>query len=612
MPGKHFFGGAALVACLSISSGALAAQSSASQQQVPTAPATTTTSTAGQAAIDGGVPTYIKAETAEQRRLRLGPVDPGPDPDEKTLFSRNSRAYHIAKFEKRWAAFDQPAGAVRPFAGTPFVYELYQQNDKWVWVWVQEPGQDQPTATASGADDAAAKRAFTAAQLDYLTRMKPEFSTLDVPDAGVTIRFEEASAGLPAEGSWRNSLTVADMNGDGFPDIVAPPQRGGANSLPSIFLGDGKGHWRPWNESVWPFGLDYGSVVAADFNKDGHMDLAFAVHLKGLRVFLGDGKGHFVDSSAGLPAADWGSRRIVVGDFDSDGFPDLAAISEGPRPNAEPTNAADIRVFLNRKRGTKWESVEVAQAIAGDFLAIGNFNRDRVPDFVSANIFFGSTDAVFLSEGNKRKWTPLPGWTPAKTESIFVPSNSYYFAVATGRLGSKRVDDALLSFVRAFPAEAVPFVGKPELSSVAGIDRISFGGAKAARVPVIRFAGDRPISGMATGDFDGDGNQDIIFTRFEPRRECVILLGDGKGGFRRAAIDGLPLQALSNYDLKVADVNGDGRPDVIIGYESGMDTKLGIQNGSIHVFLNRGAQAGKAAAETPSPVAAPQPVKPHS
>ncbi len=111
-----------------------------------------------------------------------------------------------------------------------------------------------------------------------------------------------------------------------------------------MFLGDGKGHWRPWNEATGPTELDYGSVVAADFNKDGHMDLAFAIHLNGLRVFLGDGKGHFTDSSDGLPLSRWGSRRRWSGDFDGDGYPDIAAISEGPRPNSNPTADGNIRL----------------------------------------------------------------------------------------------------------------------------------------------------------------------------------------------------------------------------------------------------------------------------
>ena len=56
-----------------------------------------------------------------------------------------------------------------------------------------------------------------------------------------------------------------------------------------------------------------------------------------------------------------------------------------------------------------------------------------------------------------------------------------------------------------------------------------------------------------------------------------------------AAITGLTVQPNANYDIKVVDVNGDGRPDVILMYESGAGSAFANQNGSIHVFLNLGA-----------------------
>ncbi|MEA2414364.1 MAG: hypothetical protein QOI58_1021, partial [Thermoanaerobaculia bacterium] len=70
---------------------------------------------------------------------------------------------------------------------------------------------------------------------------------------------------------------------------------------------------------------------------------------------------------------------------------------------------------------------------------------------------------------------------------------------------------------------------------------------------------------------------------------------------------GLALADLSLYDLKVVDVNGDKKPDVIVMYESGSSTNAAevaaapvfvSRNGSVHVFLNRGlaktgTQAGK-------------------
>ncbi|HEV7425340.1 MAG TPA: hypothetical protein VGQ46_03160, partial [Thermoanaerobaculia bacterium] len=78
------------------------------------------------------------------------------------------------------------------------------------------------------------------------------------------------------------------------------------------------------------------------------------------------------------------------------------------------------------------------------------------------------------------------------------------------------------------------------------------------------------------------------------------LLGDGKGGFTQTATEGLPLLDLVSYDIKVADVNKDGRPDVVIMYESGAKTAFAPQDGSVRVYLNRGAGVVKVAAPPPA------------
>src|SRR5947209_9471422 len=67
---------------------------------------------------EGGMPAWIKPETPEHRRERLGTnVDPGINPDPGTHFWRFGKSYHIEKYERRWAAYDRDEGTVRPMAG---------------------------------------------------------------------------------------------------------------------------------------------------------------------------------------------------------------------------------------------------------------------------------------------------------------------------------------------------------------------------------------------------------------------------------------------------------------------------------------------------------------
>lgn len=560
----------------------------APQAAEPQAAATTT---AAQPVPEGGVPQWLRPETPAQRRARLGTYDdPGTDPDPSKHFFRFGQSYHIEKFERRFAEYDAPYGFVRPMAMVNVQKEIYQQNDKYVWVWVADVGVLKPEVAAPPDPNTPTKASpyhtYDPASIEFFTRIRPEFTPLIPPASGVTVRFEESSKGLPQSGSWRNAPAVADMNADGCPDLIAPPERGG-NPSPSIYLGDCKGNWKVWSEVQWPHGLDYGAVVAADFNRDGNMDLAFSVHLNGVYVFLGDSKGHFTEVIEGLPR-DFPTRRLRVADVDGDGYPDLVVVSEGPTAVfGVKSPGGNLRVLLNRKKGRAWEALAVAKpadAVGGDYLAVGDLNGDRKPDMLASSVYFNGRDILYLSDG-ARNWRLYP------SDGADLPSMSYYFANTVGRFTSDKRADAVVSYIHYFPTDLDPeIVGRPELQHVVSVDLVRMHGKKVARVPLMRWDSTAPVSGMDAADMNGDGKTDVVFSRTSPR-DVVLLLGDGRGGFTRANVEGISLQPNTNYDLQVADVNGDGRPDVIVMYESSSTTVLADRDGSIHVYLNLGPVA---------------------
>lgn len=126
-------------------------------------------------------------------------------------------------------------------------------------------------------------------------------------------------------------LAVADLNADGHVDIVAS-RRGGMGALHSsdsswrqvggvqIWYGDGTGRWTPGN---LPAKGDVESVTVADVNGDGRLDIVDGLYQQGIELWLG-GK-HGWSKQAVVDHGTWDALR--VGDLDGDGRRDLVAAS---------------------------------------------------------------------------------------------------------------------------------------------------------------------------------------------------------------------------------------------------------------------------------------------
>jgi hypothetical protein len=118
-------------------------------------------------------------------------------------------------------------------------------------------------------------------------------------------------------------VAIGDLNGDGRPDLVTANSGSAPTYHPtiSLLLGNGDGTFAPTTD-LSPGGIP-GSVTIADLNEDGKPDLVIAF-LGIPAVFLGNGDGTFG------PRIDLGTHHgttfVAVADLNGDGKLDLASV----------------------------------------------------------------------------------------------------------------------------------------------------------------------------------------------------------------------------------------------------------------------------------------------
>jgi hypothetical protein len=149
-------------------------------------------------------------------------------------------------------------------------------------------------------------------------------------------KLVDATANLPQQAMYTATASVADVNGDGAPDIfIGGWLFIGGNE---ILLNDGSGHF-----TIEPHGISdpiadfsagcrtVSSSAFADVNGDGAPDLIIGGHTFGCppgppAVLLNDGHGHFQQVLQELPLPPYDfteATDIAVGDINGDGAPDL-------------------------------------------------------------------------------------------------------------------------------------------------------------------------------------------------------------------------------------------------------------------------------------------------
>ncbi len=369
---------------------------------------------------------------------------------------------------------------------------------------------------------------------------------------------------LPNRGNWQMNVVLADMNEDGMVDLVAGLPRKGGVQTPNIWLGDGKGGFSHWKDVRWPtedVEYDYGSVAVADFDGDGHRDVALAVHFGRQYVFYGDGTGGFLRWKK-LPTPDERitSRAVAAGDLNGDGRPDLAFIAELniDRTTQKRYDVPTVWVLENLGKGEWRKRTELLPTyVFSDRISIADVNGDGRPDLVIAANFQNWRDLVILNQGD---WK----WGGVNIDRILSSAVHFDVAPVTADTGASGPTTDLFAAFEEWASAPGEARGKPELEARTGVARYRWDPSKKGfryKQVILDDEMVNPFWRVAVGDLNGDGRTDLAVAR--KGGELLLLVQDGTGEWVQELSPEIPAMGRA-MDLKLVDLNGDGLDDLVV------------------------------------------------
>ena len=381
----------------------------------------------------------------------------------------------------------------------------------------------------------------TAARLSLLAPVIAALFGSTAADAQQLVDETAARFPAPSPTNYTNQLTIGDLDGDGDLDIIFA--NGGNFSTPGVpqaqvvYINDGTGVFT--DESVARlnfFGLCRG-VELGDIDNDGDLDVIFAQDFNRLPgLFVNDGNGFFTDvSSTQLPNITLSSSRAQFGDIDNDGDLDLY-ITSGTTSRF---SCGQYRVYVNDGAGFFTDETAARHPIAN----VCN-NTDCI---------FGDIDNDFDLD--------------VKTASTGINNSRLYRNNGAG----------VFSLVAGVPSDSNCYsYDFCDMDGDGDLDLLGVNCGTGVTELLLKNDGTGTFTDVSSQispnpslddndskffDFDNDGDLDLIVARLGSGGERVYR-NDGNGNF--VQVSGV-IQVIgdSSLDLMVADLNNDGRLDVV-------------------------------------------------
>ncbi len=516
------------------------------------------------------------------------PAAPSPSPTARPMTAANpdvveeSPSYYVQRYKKSDMVKVDDSHVRLPFMKATM--PLAREDADYYYVRVEKTSAEEMDAAAAERRKKEAEGAAEArSELERQAKASPlvvtpeQFESLAPARAASGVRFERAGAGLPDKGQWRQNIAVADIDGDGRPDIVATPARLGGGGLFRVWSGDGQGNFRQMNievvdkagKAISP-SLAYGGVAVGDLDGDGRPDVVTASHAGTVHVFLNRGHGRFVMADAGLPPR-LSSQAVAIFDVNGDRRPDIVVSqdiinNDLRRKTGKDTN--QVRVFLNDGRGgwTKDPGAPQGACFSFNVFPIDVTGATPARDILTGCRALGGWGLTWKNDGKGKFDNEL---------FDIIEQAAYHFAVAPGTMGAERRS----AFADLYEKRAGALQAE-------GLNVYFKDASGWHKVPIWREKGYRAyLVSVAMGDLDGDGLDDVVFPdRTAGRVRIFFQQRDGR--FLEAPENMEPPLDSPAVDTRLVDVNGDGRLDIILAKtvfsESPKDP------GGIEVLLNRG------------------------